>query len=63
MKTWKTPEILRLSRIEKWAKTRFERRKHGDDIAAALRAANFYTAIASLADQIALQKVTPYKEM
>jgi hypothetical protein len=61
MKPWKSPEILRLSRIEKWAKERFERRMDEHDTAAAMRAANFYTAIACRADAIALSSVTGYR--
>jgi hypothetical protein len=54
MKTWKTPEILRLCRIEEWAKQRYERRTGERDIAAAMRAANFYETIARRADGVAL---------
>jgi hypothetical protein len=61
MKPWKSPEILRLSRIEKWAKERFERRMNESDTAAAMRAANFYTVIACRADGIALSSVTSYR--
>ena len=58
MKTGKSPEILRLSRIEKWAKARFERRLQEQDTAAAMRAANLYTSIARRADGVALSNVT-----
>jgi len=58
MKTWKTPANLRLSRIEKWAKERFERRIRDRDASAAMRAANFYTAIARRADEIVLHNVS-----
>jgi hypothetical protein len=61
MKTWKTPEILRLSRIENWAKARLERRMQEKDTAAAMRAANFYTTVARRADGVAMQAVTPYR--
>jgi hypothetical protein len=61
MKPYKSPEILRLSRIEKWAKARFEQRMKGKDVAAAMRAANFYTAISCRADGAALQSVTPFR--
>jgi hypothetical protein len=61
MKSWKVPEILRLSRIEKWAKERFERRMRGRDTASAMRAANFYTAISCRADGIALDNVSSYR--
>jgi hypothetical protein len=58
MKNWKWPEILRLSRIEKWAKARFERRMQEGDIDAAMRAANFYTMISRRCDGIALATVS-----
>jgi hypothetical protein len=61
MKTWKTPEILRLSRIEKWVKERFERRMRERDTAAAMRAAVFYAAIACRADGNALDNVSSYR--
>jgi hypothetical protein len=61
MKTWKTPEILRLSLIEKWAQARFERRMRERDIAAAMRAANFYTIISRRADGVALDNVSSYR--
>jgi hypothetical protein len=61
MRPWKTPEGLRVSRIEKWAEARFKRRLKEGDIAAAMRAANFYTAIACRADGIALSSVTSYR--
>jgi hypothetical protein len=61
MKTWKPPEILRLSRIEKWAKARLERRMKENDTPAAMRAANFYTAIACRADGIAMRTVTRFR--
>jgi hypothetical protein len=56
----KAPDILRLSRIEEWAKARFERRMQGTDSAGAMRAANFYTAIACRADAIALASTSSY---
>jgi len=62
MKTWKTPETLRLVRIEKWAKARLARRMQEKDTAAAMRAANFYTAIACRADGIAMRNVGPYHD-
>jgi hypothetical protein len=61
MKRWKTPEILRLSRIEKWAEARFERRLKEGNIAAAIRAVNFYMMIARRADGIALSSITSYR--
>ncbi|HEX3709508.1 MAG TPA: hypothetical protein VHV56_06430 [Pseudolabrys sp.] len=62
MKIWKTPEILRLSRIEKWAKARFERRLQGKDTAAAVHAANFYTTIHERANGIAMRDVGSYRD-
>jgi len=61
MKPWKSPEILRLSRIEKWAEARFKRRLLGKDTDASMRAANFLTAIACRANGIALQSVSSYR--
>jgi hypothetical protein len=61
MKTWKTPEILRLSRIEKWAEERFERRMRQSDTAAAMRAAKLYTAVSCRADRIAMDNVSSFR--
>jgi hypothetical protein len=61
MKNWKSPKILRLSRIEKWAKARFERRMQEGDIAPSMRAANFYTIISHRCDGIALGTVSSYR--
>ena len=62
MTNWKesTPEILRLSAVEKWAEARYKRLLANGDIAAAQRAANFYIAIAARGDAIAMRGVTTY---
>jgi len=60
-RTWKTPEIIRLVRIEKWAETRRKRRIEAGDTAAAMRAANFLTAISCRADRIALSEVSSFR--
>ena len=45
MRAWKSPEIERLRKIEKWAEQRDERRLQGRDIAGQIRAAIFYEMI------------------
>jgi len=51
MKSWKTPETLRLARVPQWRKNRFEKAKRDPDIAIndpdmakLIKAANFYAA-------------------
>jgi hypothetical protein len=61
MRRWKSPEVLRLSRIEKWAMERFERRMKEGDVSAAMRSASFYAAIAYRADGIALNNVASFR--
>jgi hypothetical protein len=60
-KTWKTPEILRLSRIEERYRDRFERALREADQATAYRAMERYVAVAARADGIALSAVSPYQ--
>jgi hypothetical protein len=67
-KTWKTPEILRLSRIEAWRKARYERAMADPNIALndpnrakAIHAAELYTAVAVRNDGIALSSVSTYR--
>ena len=60
-KTWKTPTILRLSRIEEWRRERFERAKSGD-FTAAIRAADLYTAVSARANSVALGSGRSYSD-
>ena len=61
-KAWKTPTILRLSRIEEWRRERFERAMRDGDYNTAKRAADLYTAVSARADGIALGSVRPYSD-
>ncbi|WP_194460346.1 hypothetical protein [Bradyrhizobium sp. CCBAU 53421] len=61
-KAWKTPTILRLSRIEQWRRERFERALKGGDYRTAKRAADLYTAVSARADSIALGSIHPYSD-
>jgi hypothetical protein len=45
-RAWKTPTILRLSRIEEWRRERFERAIESGDYATAKRAADLYIYMA-----------------
>jgi hypothetical protein len=44
-RAWKTPTILRLSRIEEWRRERFERAIESGDYATAKGAADLYMAV------------------
>lgn len=68
MKSWQTPEILRLSRIEAWRRARYERAVNDPNIAVndpdrakAIRAAKRYSAVAVRGDGIALNSVSSYR--
>jgi len=64
MKTWKTPENLRLRRIEQWRKERLDRLRNqvrtNDDIPKVVRAAELYTQAVARGDAIARGSVTGY---
>ena len=58
----KSPEILRLSRIEERYKDRFKRALREADQATAYRAMERYVAVAARADGIALSAVSRYRD-
>lgn len=58
-KRWKSPLILRLSRIEAWRKVRFKSAIQSRDTAKAMRAANLYTAAAARANGLLGSMVGP----
>ncbi len=62
MARYKSPRHLRLMRIEKWAKRRFEKHLEGPYTAAAMRAAILYQTISGLLYRDALAEVTPYRD-
>ena len=67
MKSWKTPETLRLTRVVQWRKKRFEKAKRDPDIAIndpdrakPIKAANLYTAAVARGDGLALGMVSSF---
>ena len=58
----KSSRHMRLMRIEKWAKRRFERHLEGPYTAAAMRAAIFYQTISGLLYRDALAEVAAYRD-
>jgi len=65
---WKEPENLRLNRVAKWRKDRFEKAKRDPDIETndpgrtkLIRAANLYAAAVARGDSIALGMVSSYR--
>jgi hypothetical protein len=56
------PRHLRLMRIERWAKRRFEKHLEGPYKPAAMRAAIFYQTISGLLYRDALAEVTPSRD-
>jgi hypothetical protein len=67
MKSWKTPETLRLTRVVQWRKKRFEKAKRDPDIAIndpdrakLIKAANLYTAAVARGDGLALGMVSSF---
>lgn len=62
MARYKSPRHLRLMRIEKWAKQRFERHLGRPYSPAGLRAAQFYERISSLLYRDALAEVSTYRD-
>jgi hypothetical protein len=58
----KSPEILRLIRIEERYKRRFEQALRDADQATAYQAMERYVAVASHADRVAVGAVTPYQD-
>jgi len=65
-RSWKSPEIARLRRIEEWRKSRFERMlgcvKNDEDRREAYRAATLYTEISARLDGRALGVVTTHQD-
>jgi len=61
MARYKSLRHVRLMRIEKWAKRRFEKHLEGPYTPAAMRAAIFYQTISGLLYRDALTEVTPYQ--
>ena len=63
---WKSPEVVRLRRIEEWRKERFERMldrvENDDDRRKAYRAATLYMEVSARLDGRALGAVTAYRE-
>lgn len=63
---WKSPEIVRLQRIEEWRKSRFERMldcvKNDDDWCKAYKAATLYTDVSVRLDGRALGSITRYRD-
>jgi hypothetical protein len=63
---WKSPEVVRLRRIEEWRKERFERMLHrvenDDDRRKAYRAATLYMEVSARPDGRALGAVTTYRD-
>jgi hypothetical protein len=63
---WKSPEPLRLHRIEEWRRDRFERMfdqvSNDADRRKAYRAAMLYTEVACRLDGCALTAVTTYRD-
>ncbi len=63
---WKSPEVVRLRRIEEWRKGRFERMldrvESDDDRRKAHRAATLYMEVSARLDGCALRAVKPYRE-
>jgi hypothetical protein len=67
MKSWKTLETLRLTRVAQWRKNRFEKAKRDPDIAIndpdmakLIKAANFYAAAVARGDNLALAMVSSF---
>ncbi|MCS3731212.1 hypothetical protein [Bradyrhizobium betae] len=58
-KRWKSPLILRLSRIEAWGKARFKSAIQSRDTAKALKAANLYTAASARANGLLGSMIRP----
>jgi hypothetical protein len=62
---WKSPLPVRLRRIEKWRKARYERMldgvKNDDDRRKAYRAATLYTEVSCRLDGLALGAITSYR--
>jgi hypothetical protein len=63
---WKSPEAVRLRRIEEWRNKRFERMLHRveneDDRRKAYRAATLYMEVSARLDGRALGAVTTYRD-
>ena len=66
MRAWKSPENLRLRRIEEWRKSRSERMldrvRNDDDRRKAYRAATLYMEVSRRLDGCALAAVTTYRD-
>jgi len=66
MRASKSPEVLRLRRIEEWRKSRFERMldrvKNDEDRRKAYRAATLYMEVCRGLDGCALAAVTTYSD-
>lgn len=63
---WKSPESLRLRRVEDWRRSRYERMldcvKNDDDRRKAYRAATLYMEVSHRLDGCALNAVTSYRD-
>lgn len=61
MNGMKTPEILRLDRIARWAEARHKRAMTAGDTARAMRTAALVTTVEARANAVALAAVSPYR--